>query len=142
MFEKKINKCADWVFLKEHPLVRFTEYPLSNIPICNGTSIRLKTVDVKASRIDLVDRLKKEMNIRNRIFVVYPFNAETLYSIMYNPMDFSEVKTIRFAEIEVTPEEWNFMMKDQIKKRQEKYKKLLEKERRANTNYKYILIRR
>ena len=135
MYTKKTNKCKDWEFLKEHPLVRFTDYPLSVIYITDGINVRSRTVDV-------VDRLKKESNIRNRIFVVYPFNNEQIYTITYNPMDFSEVKTIRFAEIEVTTEEWNFMMKDKFREREKNHKKSLEKERIANTNYKYLLIRR
>lgn len=144
MVEEYENKCTDWVFLKEHPLVRFTDYPLSEVIITDGINVRSRIVDVRSCQIDLVGRLKKEHNIRNRMFVVYPFNKdkEQVYGITYNPMNFSEVKTIRFAEIEITKEEWNFMMKQKLREREENYKKSLEKERRANTNYKYLLIRR
>lgn len=144
MLEEYKNKCTDWVFLKEHPLVRFIDYPLSEVYITDGINVRSKIVDVKSYQIDLVGRLEKEEKIRNRMFVVYPFNKdrEQIYSIIYNPMSFSEVKTIRFAEIETTEEEWNFMMKQKLREREENYKKSLEKERRANTKYKYLLIRR
>lgn len=144
MVEEYENKCTDWVFLKEHPLVRFTDYPLSEVVITDGINVRSRIVDVRSCQIDLVGRLKKEQNIRNRMFVVYPFNKDTeqIYGITYNPMNFSEVKTIRFAEIEITKEEWNFMMKQKLREREENYKKSLEKERIANTNYKYLLIRR
>lgn len=144
MVEEYENNCTDWVFLKEHPLVRFVDYPLSMVHITDGINLRSRTVGVRSCQIDLVSRLKKEEKIRNRMFVVYPFNKDTeqIYGITYNHMDFSEVKTIKFAEIEITKEEWDFMMKQKIREREENYKKSLEKERRANTNYKYLLIRR
>jgi hypothetical protein len=139
----KSNKTPERVFLDEHPLVRFIDYPMSNVSITDGVSIREIMVDVKASRVDLIDRLKQERDIKNKMFVVYSLSENTVFSnITYDPSSFDAVKHIRFAEIEVSREEWNYMMKDELKKREEAYQELLYNQNKSNKKYKYLLIGR
>ena len=118
----KSNKTPERVFLDEHPLVRFIDYPMSSVYITDGISIREMMVDVKASRIDLIDRLKREQDIKNKMFVIYSLCENTVFSnITYDPTSFDAVKHIRFAEINVSPAEWKYMMKDKLKEREEAY---------------------
>ena len=139
----KSNKNPERVFLDEHPLVRFIDCPMSNVSITDGVSIREITVDVKASRVDLIDRLKRERDIKNKMFVVYSLSENTVFSnITYDPSSFDVVKHIRFAEIEVSPAEWKYMMKDKLKEREEAYEELLYNQTKSNKKYKYFLIGR
>jgi hypothetical protein len=139
----KSNKTPERVFLDEHPLVRFIDYPMSSVYITDGIGIREMTVDVKASRIDLIDRLKREQNIKNKMFVIYSLCENTVFSnITYDPTNFDAVKHIRFAEIEVSPAEWKYMMKDKLKEREEAYQEFLFNKNKSSKNYKYLLIGR
>lgn len=134
----KSNKTPDRVFLDNHPLVKFIDYPMDRISITDGVNVRVEIVSVKTSNIDIIDRLKREVKIKNRMFIIFPPNDNDVYqTITYNPYNFAPSRPIRHAEIELTPEEWNFMMKDELKKREEKYLKSLEPPR----NYSYLLIR-
>jgi hypothetical protein len=139
----KTNKTPERVFLDEHPLVRFIDYPMSSVFITDGVGVREMMVDVKASRIDLIDRLKREQNIKNKMFVIYEQCEDTVFSnITYNPHTFDPVRYIRFAEIQVSPAEWKYMMKDKLKEREETYQEFLFNENKSRKNYKFLLIGR
>jgi hypothetical protein len=139
----KTNKTPERVFLDEHPLVRFIDYPMSSVFITDGVGVREMMVDVKASRIDLIDRLKREQNIKNKMFVVYSLCENTVFSnITYNPHTFDPVRYIRFAEIELTDSEWKYLYKDKLKEREEAYQEFLFNKNKSSKNYKYLLIGR
>jgi hypothetical protein len=139
----KSNKTPERVFLDEHPLVRFIDYPMSSVFITDGVGIREMMVEVKASRIDLIDRLKREQNIKNKMFVVYSLCENTVFSnITYNPHTFDPVRYIRFAEIELTDSEWKYLYNDKLKEREEAYQEFLFNKNKSSKNYKYLLIGR
>ena len=46
------------------------------------------------------------------------------------------------AEIEVTEQEWRFMMQDEIAKREAEYKKSLEVSEKENNKYRFLVIKR
>jgi hypothetical protein len=137
------NKSKERVYLDKHPLVRFINTPMSEIFITDGISIRTKLVDVKSSTADLIDRLKCESNIKNKMFVVYAPCENTVFSnITYDPCSFEPVRYIRYAEIELTASEWKYLYKDKLKKREELYQDYLFNENKRNKNYNYLLIGR
>lgn len=139
----KSNKTPERVFLDEHPLVLFINTPMSSVFITDGVSVRERIVDVKASRIDLIDRLKREQDIKNKMFVVYSLCENTVFSnITYDPTSFDAVKHIRFAEIELTSSEWNYLYKDKLKEREEAYQEYLFNENKSRKNYKFLLLGR
>lgn len=137
------NKSKERVYLDEHPLVRFINTPMSEILITDGISIRTKLVDVKSRTADLIDRLKRESNIKNKMFVVYAPCENTVFSnITYDPRSFEPVRYIRHTEIELTASEWKHLYKDELKKREELYQDYLFNENKRNKNYNYLLIGR
>ena len=139
----KSNKTPERVFLDEHPLVVFINTPMSSVFITDGVSLREKMVGVNESTIDLIDRLKREQNIKNKMFVVYAPHEDTVFSnITYNPHTFNPVTYIRFAEIELTTSEWNYLYKDKLKEREEAYQEYLFNENKSRKNYKFLLIGR
>jgi hypothetical protein len=139
----KSNKTPERVFLDEHPLVLFINTPMSSVFITDGVSVRERIVDVKASRIDLIDRLKREQDIKNKMFVVYSLCENTVFSnITYDPTSFDSVKHIRFSEIELTSSEWNYLYKDKLKEREEAYQEYLFNENKSRKNYKFLLLGR
>jgi hypothetical protein len=139
----KTNKTPERVFLDEHPLVRFIDYPMSSVFITDGVGVRERMVDVKASRIDLIDRLKREQNIKNKMFVIYAQCEDTVFSnITYNPHTFDPVRYIRFAEIELTTSEWEYLYSEKLKERDEAYQESLFNENKSRKNYKFLLIGR
>jgi hypothetical protein len=139
----KTNKTPERVFLDEHPLVRFIDYPMSSVFITDGVGVREMMVDVKASRIDLIDRLKREQNIKNKMFVIYAQCEDTVFSnITYNPHTFDPVRYIRFAEIELTTSEWEYLYSEKLKERDEAYQESLFNENKSRKNYKFLLIGR
>jgi hypothetical protein len=139
----KTNKTSERVFLDEHPLVRFIDYPMSSVFITDGVGVRERMVDVKASRIDLIDRLKREQNIKNKMFVIYAQCEDTVFSnITYNPHTFDPVRYIRFAEIELTTSEWEYLYSEKLKERDEAYQESLFNENKSRKNYKFLLIGR
>lgn len=111
--------------------------------ITDGVGIREMMVEVKASRIDLIDRLKREQNIKNKMFVVYSLCENTVFSnITYDPTSFDAVKHIRFAEIELTASEWKYLYNDKLKERDEAYQEFLFNENKSRKNYKFLLLGR
>jgi hypothetical protein len=137
------NKTSEREFLDGHPLVRFIDTPMTSLYISDGVNVREIIVDVKKTSMDIVDRLKHETNIKNKMFVVYaPCENTVFYNITYDPFSFDAVKYIRCAEISVSREEWNYMMKDELKKREEAYEELLYNQNKSNKKYKYLLIGR
>lgn len=138
----KSNKTPERVFLDEHPLVLFINTPMSSVFITDGINLRERIVDVKASRIDLIDRLRREQDIKNKMFVVYASSEDTVFSTMYSPDSFEAVRTIRFAEIELTDSEWKYLYKDKLKEREEAYQEYLFNENKSRKNYKFLLIGR
>ena len=139
----KSNKTPERVFLDEHPLVVFINTPMSSVFITDGVSLREKMVGVNESTIDLIDRLKREQNIKNKMFVVYaPYEDKVFSNITYNPHTFNPVRYIRFAEIELTTSEWNYLYKDKLKEREEAYQEYLFNENKSRKNYKFLLIGR
>lgn len=136
-------KTEERIFLDEHPLVLFINTPMSSVFITDGINLRERIVDVKASRIDLIDRLKREQDIKNKMFVVYSLCEDTVFSnITYDPTSFNAVKYIRFAEIELTDSEWKYLYNDKLKEREEAYKEFIFNENKRNKNYNYLLIGR
>jgi hypothetical protein len=123
-----MNHCEDLLYLKNHPLVVIFEAPLQNLIITDGKNIRQRIISVNGSKINLIDRLKKNLEVKNRIFCVLPFSQDSLYNIIYNLIDFSRCKIIRYAEVEVTTEEWEYYMGKALNVK--------------NKNYKYLLINR
>ena len=139
----KSNKTPERVFLDEHPLVLFINTPMSSVFITDGVSLRERIVDVKASRIDLIDRLKREQDIKNKMFVIYSLCENTVFSnITYDPTSFDAVKHIRFAEIELNDSEWNFLYKDKLKEREEAFQEFIFNENKSRKNYKFLLVGR
>jgi hypothetical protein len=61
---------------------------------------------------------------------------------MYSPDSFEAVRTIRFAEIELTDSEWKYLYKDKLKEREEAYQEYLFNENKSRKNYKFLLIGR
>jgi hypothetical protein len=139
----KSNKTPERVFLDEHPLVLFINTPMSSVFITDGVSLRERMVDVKASRIDLIDRLKREQGIKNKMFVIYAPCEDTVFSnITYNPHTFDPVRYIRFTEIELTASEWKYLYNDKLKERDEAYHEYLFNENKSRKNYKFLLLGR
>ena len=131
------------MFLEEHPLVFFIDNPISQIPITNGKTIRLQTVDTKTCNIDIVDRLKNERNIINRMFIIYQPNEYDVYwDGGINPYNFRRTTFLRMGEIEIDPSEWKFMMRDEIRKREERYLEFSYKQEKEANGYKFLLLRR
>lgn len=142
-FIKSQDKTKERVFLEEHPLVLFINSPITQVPITNGESIRLLTVDTKMCKIDIVERLKRETNIRNRMFVIYqPNHSDVYWGGAYNPITFEQSTYLRMAEIEIHPSEWDFMMRDELKKREERYLGVLHQQEKETNGYKFLLLRR
>lgn len=140
---KSQGKTEERVFLEENPLVVFIDSPMATIAITNGESIRLQVVNTKMCKIDIVERLKKETNVRNRMFVIYqPNNSDVYWGGVFNPHTFEQSTYLRMAEIEIHPSEWNFMMRDEIRKREERYLEVLYKQEKENNGYKFLLLRR
>jgi hypothetical protein len=130
----------DIEYLENHPLVFFIDAPIVMIPISNSKTIRTITVDTQRTTIDIVARLQNESNIKNRIFVIYRQNEDSYFWDMgINPYDFRRDVFIRMAEIQIEKDEWNFLMKNEIKEREKKYLEILN-ENKYN-NYKYLLLR-
>lgn len=138
----KSNKTPERVFLDEHPLVLFINTPMSSVFITDGISLREKMVGVSESRIDLIDRLKREQGIKNKMFVIYAPCEDTVFSTMYSPHSFEPVKSIRFAEIELTDSEWKYLYNDKLKERDEAYQEYLFNENKSRKNYKFLLLGR
>lgn len=136
-------KTEERTFLDEHPLVRIVNTPMAEIYITDGVSIREKFVEVRTCRSDLIDRLKSERGIKNKMFVVYASCENTVFSnITYDPFSFESVRHIRYTEIELTDSEWKHLYKDELKKREELYQDYLFNENKRNKNYNYLLIGR
>ena len=68
------HKTEERVFLEAHPLVRFINHPIDQIAITDGLHMRVQVVDTKQSKIDIVDRLKKDTKVYKRLFIIYPPN--------------------------------------------------------------------
>lgn len=140
------QKTPEREFLENHPLVRFIDFPLENILITDGISVRSFYVDTKTYKSNIIERLKSETNIRNKMFVFYAPNNYDIYwsHPTYDPFSFEFVSDIgvRMAEINVSDSEWQHMMKDEIKKRDEKYEEFLYNENKNNKKYKYLVIKR
>ena len=140
---KSQDKTEERVFLEEHPLVVFIDSPITQIAITNGESIRLQTVDTRMCKIDIVERIKTEANIRNKMFVIYqPNDSDVYWGGAFNPFSFEQSTYLRMAEIEIHPSEWNFMMRDEIRKREERYLDVLYKQEKEANGYKFLLLRR
>lgn len=136
-------KTEERIFLDEHPLVRLINTPMAAIFITDGVSIREKFVEVRKCKSDLIDRLKSERDIKNKMFVVYASCENTVFSnITYDPFSFESVRHIRYTEIELTDSEWKHLYKDELKKREELYQDYLFNENKRNKNYNYLLIGR
>jgi hypothetical protein len=130
----------DIEYLENHPLVLFIDVPIAMIPISNGKTIRTITVDTKRTTIDIVARLKKESNIKNRIFVIYKRNnGSYFWDNGINPYNFSRDVYLRMGEKEIEKDEWNFLMREELKKREKNYLKSLKQS--ETKNYKYLLTR-
>lgn len=138
----KSNKTTERVFLEEHPLVHFINSPMDRVFITDGLNLRDRIVDTKCVKMDIVDRLYRENNIKNKMFVIYAPDENDIYTIAYEPYSFEAIKYIRFAEIAVSPAEWKYMMKDKLKEREEAYQEFLFDENKSSKNYKFLLIGR
>ena len=138
MYFKQIKyKTEERVYLEAHPLVRFLSYPLEEIAITDGFNMRTRTVDTKQTSIDIVDRLKRDMKTYRRMFLIYPPNESDVYwGETYDPFNFERSRMLRIAEIDLTESEWNFMMKDEIAKREAEYKKTIETSEKYYLNWK------
>lgn len=147
MYFKQIKyKTEERVYLEAHPLVRFLSYPLEEIAITDGFNMRTHLVETKTHKSNIIERLKSETNIRNKMFVFYAPNDNDIYWSFptYDPFNFERVSDpgVRMAEIDVTDSEWKFMMQHKIAKREAEYKKTIETSEKENNKYRFLLIRR
>jgi hypothetical protein len=125
---KPIRKTSERVFLENHPLVSFIGTPVGQILILD----RYQLVSTSICNVKLIDRLMFEEDIVNRIFVIYPPNDSDVYwGGAYNPRTFEQSKYLRMAEVIITPHEWEYFMKPEIKR-----------EEKSNNKYKFLLLRR
>ncbi len=136
---RQINKTEERVFLDEHPLVRFCTYPIEQFSITDGRTMRLKTVETKLTKIDLVDRLRHDVKTHRRMFIICPPNDNEVYwEETYDPYNFHRICTIRMAEIEISESEWEFLI--QARHRTKPCEN--EPDEKKNNNYKFLLIGR
>lgn len=126
--DKPKRKTSERVFLENHPLVSFIGTPVGQVLILN----RYQLVSTSICNVKLIDRLKSEEEIVNRIFVIYPPNdSEVYWGGAYNPHTFEQSKYLRMAEIIIMPNEWDSIMKSEIKR-----------DEKSNNKYKFLLLRR
>lgn len=136
-------KTEERIFLDEHPLVLFVNTPICNVLITDGVTVRERVVEVRKCKSDLIDRLKSEQGIKNKMFVVYASCENTVFSnITYDPFSFEPVRYIRYTEIDLSTSEWKYLYSDKLKERDDAYQEFLLNENKRNKNYNYLLIGR